>query len=987
MLGPRLPRRRGIQDRYRSSIDRYRPSIFLTPNSQQPHSTTMHILKLPWFGHRAENRPVECYSVSVNTEGTRLASGGLDGNVKIWDIDTINQFKSVQEIDHSNWDDRLLPPKSHRRPMCSMSRHNGVVTSVKFSPDGRFLASGSDDKIVLIWEKDESMTNRPKPFGETEADLEHWTVRKRLVAHDNDIQDIGWSPDGSLLVTVGLDRLIMIWSGTTFERIKRYDIHQSMVKGVVFDPANKFFATASDDRTVRIFRYSKKLHQLVNDYEFQMEHVVFDPFKKSPLTSYFRRMSWSPDGQNIAVPNATNGPVPSVAIIKRGNWVSDISLIGHEAPCEVCSFCPRLFSITKDGDLFSILATAGQDRTLCIWSTFKSKPLVVAEDIASNSITDLCWNQAGDSLYMSCLDGTITCISFEPGELGEAITVDQANAQLHKYGTDRESNIFAESVEQLILEHKAKDIVKEGGPVNATATAPTTTTTTTTAPAPAPAPATTAPPPPKHIPSKITMKNGKKRVAPVLLSSSSAPSIPSSAPPTENINKKLKSNNKLSTPSYIVPRSGIATAIRGSKRRAQESTTNKSLVDNEDQDNDNEDMAIDLPESGHSNPSLSTLRKHKNKIKRQIMEARYPRQFKLISNLSESLFNHSSCIEYEIGDILNLNDVDNASDLFSSTSASADTNDEDLLFAVIVAGVYHKLDNNYAMDSNNNNSNNTVRSTIEVRNGPNWKEDEDELELDITYNDNGDFQDPTSVIVTNSEDHENRKYVMFFPFKIQHALPVVIKGVLHFYVLASFGGSVQIIYAESGSLVTPIIALGQNLIHIKQAGCYLMAITSNGLIYVWKLPIGKERGLMAIIKGISMASIMNHGVVVESNPQSLDNNKKMAPTPKIITPNVTSIEVSPENGSPFVMMSHSHDVYMYNQDLLTWVKVIDSWYYCVESNDKEPDNSWLKYFYHLSRTKFEEGVKRKRIGKYIFEKENDLKREMELRYVEMIREV
>lgn len=127
--------------------------------------------------------------MSINSDGSRLASGGLDGNVKIWDTKSILHFKNYEAepatLNNKNGINLdTLNSDIIRRPLCSMSRHNGVVTSVKFSPDGRFLASGSDDKIVLIWEKDEEQANRPKQFGEAEADLEHWTVRKRLVAHE-----------------------------------------------------------------------------------------------------------------------------------------------------------------------------------------------------------------------------------------------------------------------------------------------------------------------------------------------------------------------------------------------------------------------------------------------------------------------------------------------------------------------------------------------------------------------------------------------------------------------------------------------------------------------------------------------------------------------------------------------------------------------------------------------------------------------------------
>lgn len=881
-----------------------------------------------------------------------------------------------------------------------MSRHNGVVTSVKFSPSGRFLASGSDDKIVLIWEKDDEQ-NRPKQFGETEADLEHWTVRKRLVAHDNDIQDICWSPDGSLLVTVGLDRSIIIWNGNTFERIKRYDIHQSMVKGIVFDPANKFFATASDDRTLRVFRYYNKMNESsMNSYEFQMEHIVMDPFKKSPLTTYFRRMSWSPDGQHIAVPNATNGPVSSVAIINRGNWGSDISLIGHEAPCEVCSFSPRLFRSNdqiqlqkrtndKSNKNFStILATAGQDQTLAIWSTSQTRPLVVAADIVTNSVTDICWSPDGDKLFLSCQDGTITVVIFEKNELGEVVSADVNELQLHRYGADRESTVFAESTDQLLLEAKANKVTHDliiqpkinpvdKAPSNEleakSDTAPTITSKSVPK-ATTPVVNNLTPKKANKLVQNITItKDGKKRVAPLLVSSSSssASSKSVSLKTTTDLSSfnKFQVGAKLSQTSYFLPRLGIQTAVHGIKSRASVNPLNANNQNfNEDQDNDNEDMGIDLnndtPNQQNQNISGASLKKKNNRIKRQLLESRYPNCFKLISNLPEMLFNNKYSLISELNQVLNTKD---GADLI--TSSSLDSIDEDLMFQVIVNGIKHFKKVNVSIESTSTTTK-LITSIIEVRNGPLWNDDDEEL-IDPDYNDKVDFQDPTVVTVTNDELQEYKKYTLYFPYKIQHVLPVIIDGLLVYYVLVSFNGTLQIIYAESGNYATPSFELGENVILVKQRSQYLLCLTNSGLIYCWKFPDGNGRRMFieGVIRGVSIATIVNSEAFIKvPEPTISAGGKKTTETPTVASKNVRTIDINAEDGSPYVVLEDNLSIFSYSLDLKTWVKVVDGWYYLLltEKEVEGLEDSQLSFLIRRNYEVYQEDLKRMKAIKYEF---------------------
>ncbi|KAI5957478.1 HIR1 [Candida theae] len=936
----------------------------------------MQILKIPWLGHKAENKKVECYTVTINAQGTRLASGGLDGCIKIWDTNTINSFFNISDKPY-NKNKRLqssasnrttaasssvdveftpdLPDKSLRRALCSMSRHNGAVTSLKFSPDGRWLASGSDDKIVLIWEKDNSQI--ANSFGAEQADLEHWTVRKRLVAHDNDIQDICWSPDGNLLVTVGLDRSIIIWNALTFEKIKRYDIHQSMVKGIVFDPANKFFATASDDRTVRVFRYYKKMNEY-NSYEFQMEHVVVDPLRKSPLTSYFRRMSWSPDGQHLAVPNATNGPVPSVAIVNRGNWGSDVSLIGHEAPVEVCSFSPRLFQIDTDLDndelkFQTVLATGGQDRTLAVWSTSNSKPIVVCQDIVDNSITDICWAPDGETLYFSCLDGSVCCVHFTNGELGQVVSEELIDQQLNRYGADRESTILPESVEQLRLEENATEAraiaIRKMMPLE-TVKEKVSDNTEASKIKPFDKEKLSAPLTPalKIDASRLrkqtvsVTKSGKKRVAPLLVSSASSSSSFSSSlgPSSSNIasaktmaqpetkKRKLQVNAKLSQSNYVLPRRGLQTSVAGFKERDSPSTTNTE----QDEDNDNLDIGGGVntleEEINTSQLSESALKRHKNRQKRKLLETKYPHSFKQISHLPETLFANTAFQNTQINKIYKAyanNNKDISADL--SRGAAIDF-DEDLMFSVVVSKTRHQQKGNAIL--NESEVKNVVTTTVEVRNGKPWHEN-------AAQNDR-DFDDPTKVIVYNDHDGEDRCFTLFFPFRIQSVLPILNDddGQLTYFVLCSFNGSLQIVSAKTGRYILPTIELLDNVVSMKYSNDRLLVMTSSGLFYGWNL-----KTLTVYMNKVSVATVLN----------SFDVGGRKY----VGMPSVRALEMNHNDGTPYILMDFSNDVFGYSLDLDCWIKVIDSWYFNVGTQDVK-GNLMARRMYFGSKFQFDQSA-------------------------------
>ncbi|KAK4127270.1 Hira-domain-containing protein [Parathielavia appendiculata] len=565
----------------------------------------MYILKPSWLRHSGEQKDFEVYSCHVSPDGSRLATAGGDGHVRVWSTEAILNSEK--------------PDNGKPRQLCHMSHHLGTIHSVRFSPNGRYLASGADDRVICIYQLDRNPPSHAATFGTNEPPpVENWKTHKRLVGHDSDVQDLAWSYDNSILVSVGLDSKVVVWSGHTFEKLKTIAVHQSHVKGITFDPANKFFATAGDDRHIKIFRFTPPppnatQHDMVNN--FVLETTISAPFKSSPLTTYFRRCSWSPDGNHIAAANAVNGPVSSVAIIERSTWDSEINLIGHEGPTEVCMFSPRLFHTQKPSEngssekappLVTVIASAGQDKTLSIWNTNTSRPVVILQDVTSKSISDLAWTPDGQTLFASSLDGSILAVTFEVGELGWVATSEENDRALQKYGGSRKGMGIAEDVDGLHLENHSKEGERRGAEsrmgalmgdfqaeekTHAVTTNGTKSTdkngetngTTQTSTGKEAAKAAAADESAEKTAERIAelksrvqvTKDGKKRVAPLLVSSSATGllSLPQSqlvgaksAKPTQNDPPQTMLD--LSKPFHGLPRGGIAAMLLGNKRKA-----------------------------------------------------------------------------------------------------------------------------------------------------------------------------------------------------------------------------------------------------------------------------------------------------------------------------------------------------------------------------------------------------------------------------------
>ncbi|KFV90649.1 Chromatin assembly factor 1 subunit B, partial [Fulmarus glacialis] len=358
----------------------------------------------------------------------RLASAGVDTAVRIWKVEKGPDGKAIVEF------------------LSNLARHTKAVNVVRFSPSGEILASGGDDAVILLWKLNDSKESEPLVFqDEDEAQLnkENWTVVKTLRGHLEDVYDICWTSDGNYMASASVDNTAIMWDVHKGQKVSILNEHKSYVQGITWDPLGQYIATLSCDRVLRVYNTQTKrvafnVTKMPSGSGAEGEARSYRMFHDDSMKSFFRRLSFTPDGSYLLTPagcvesgeNVTN----TTYIFSRNNLKRPV---GH-LPCPgkatlAVRCCPVYFELrrafNKDEisqksapSLFNlpyrlVFAVASEDSVL-FCDTEQSFPFGYVSNIHYHTLSDISWSSDGAFLAISSTDGYCSFVTFEKDELG-----------------------------------------------------------------------------------------------------------------------------------------------------------------------------------------------------------------------------------------------------------------------------------------------------------------------------------------------------------------------------------------------------------------------------------------------------------------------------------------------------------------------------------------------------------------------------------------
>ena len=201
-------------------------------------------------------------------QGRYVFAGSQDNSVQRWDLKTGKQ--------------------------AALTAHDSWVRTIVFDRKAQTTITGGYDGRLIWWE---TASESPKPL-------------KTQLAHAGWLRQAVVSPDGKLLVTVGDDKLVKLWSLPEGKLVKALPGHQKFVYSVLFHPSGKELVSADLSGVIKHWELpsGKELRQL--------DAKKLYSFNKGQRVDFggVRDMAFSPDGKHLACGGLINASNPLGAV-------------------------------------------------------------------------------------------------------------------------------------------------------------------------------------------------------------------------------------------------------------------------------------------------------------------------------------------------------------------------------------------------------------------------------------------------------------------------------------------------------------------------------------------------------------------------------------------------------------------------------------------------------------------------------------------------